>query len=121
MGDQLDKIVAAIGKDVMYSYMAVNKKGEKIGNVKTDSVNAVTWSVFPAREIMQPTVVDVNSFMAWKDEAFSLWGEWSSIYAEGSESRKLIESISDTYYLVNIVDDNFVSGDLLNDLISWIA
>merc|ERR1719327_18989 len=119
--DLLDKIIAGAGKNTTCSYMAVNKKGEKIGTVKSDSVNAVTWGVFPAAEIRQPTVVDVNSFMAWKDEAFSPWGEWSSIYAEGSESRKLIESISDTYYLVNIVDDNFVSGDLLNNLISWIA
>merc|ERR1711904_169002 len=98
---------------------AVNKKGEKIGNVKSDSANAVTWGVFPSAEIRQPTVVDFNTFMAWKDEAFSLWGEWSSIYAEGTESRKLIESISDTYYLVNIVDDNYVAGDLLNDVIGW--
>merc|ERR1712224_393785 len=119
--DLLDKIIAAMGKTSTCSYMAVNKKGTQIGNVKSDSVNAVTWGVFPANEIKQPTVVDVNSFMAWKDEAFSLWGEWSSIYAEGSESRKLIESISDSYYLVNIVDDNFVCGDLLNNLISWIA
>jgi methylenetetrahydrofolate reductase (NADPH) len=118
--DLLDKIIAGMGKST-YSYMAVNKKGGKIGNVKSDSVNAVTWAVFPAREISQPTVVDVNSFMAWKDEAFSLWGEWSSIYEESSESRKLIESICDSYYLVNIVDDNFVCGDLLNDLIAWIA
>merc|ERR1719453_2239661 len=117
----LDKIVAALKYNKECSYMAVNKQGTKIGNVKEDSINAVTWGVFPAREVMQPTVVDVKSFMAWKDEAFSLWGEWSSIYAEGSESRKLIESISDSYYLVNIVDDNFVCGDLLNNLISWIA
>ena len=101
--------------------MAVNKKGRKMGHVKSYSANAVTWGVFPAAEIRQPTVVDFNSFMAWKDEAFSLWGEWSSIYAEGTESRKLIESVSDTYYLVNIVDDNFVCGDLLNNLISWIS
>eukprot|EP00746_Dinoflagellata_sp_MGD_P159978 gnl/MRDRNA2_/MRDRNA2_86794_c0_seq13.p1 gnl/MRDRNA2_/MRDRNA2_86794_c0~~gnl/MRDRNA2_/MRDRNA2_86794_c0_seq13.p1 ORF type:complete len:595 (+),score=143.50 gnl/MRDRNA2_/MRDRNA2_86794_c0_seq13:94-1878(+) len=119
--DVLDKIVAGMGKTSTCSYMAVNKKGTKIGNVKGDSVNAVTWGVFPAAEVRQPTVVDVNSFMVWKDEAFSLWGEWSSIYAEGSESRKLIESISDTYYLVNIVDDNFVCGDLLNNLIAWVS
>merc|ERR1719482_167729 len=117
----LDKIKEGIGKTSTCSYMAVNKKGEKIGNVKGDSVNAVTWAVFPAAEIRQPTVVDLNSFMAWKDEAFSLWGEWSSIYAEGSESRKLIDSVSDSYYLVNIVDDNFVCGDLLNNLIAWIS
>jgi len=119
--DVLDKIIAGMGKTSTCSYMAVNKKGEKIGNVKSDSVNAVTWGVFPAAEIRQPTVVDVNSFMAWKDEAFSLWGEWSSIYDGRSSSRNLIESISDTYYLVNIVDDNFVCGDLLNNLISWIS
>merc|ERR1719355_566695 len=119
--DILDKIVAALKYNKECSYMAVNKQGTKIGNVKEDSVNAVTWGVFPAREVMQPTVVDVTSFMAWKDEAFALWGEWSSIYAEGSESRKLIESISDTYHLVNIVDDNFVCGDLLNNLIAWVA
>jgi len=117
----LDKIIAGIGKNSTFGYMAVNKKGEKFGNVKDDSVNAVTWGVFPGREIMQPTVVDVKSFMAWKDEAFSLWGEWSSIYADGTGSRKLIESIADSYYLVNIVDNNFVCGDLLNDLIAWIA
>merc|ERR1719316_1511496 len=119
--DLLDKIIAGMGKTSTFSYMAVNKKGEKVGNVKSDSVNAVTWGVFPAAEIRQPTVVDVNSFMAWKDEAFSLWGEWSSIYEAGSESRKLIDSISDSYYLVNIVDDNFVCGDLLNNLIAWIS
>merc|ERR1719160_2277495 len=115
----LEKVIEGFQGNKFVHYMAVNKNGEKIGNVKSDSVNAVTWGVFPAREVSQPTVVDVNSFMAWKDEAFSLWGEWSSIYAEGSESRKLIESISDTYYLVNIVDDNFVCGDLLNNLIGW--
>jgi len=119
--DTLDKLMAAMDKQKMISYMAVNKKGESKGSVKDGSINAVTWGVFPGREVMQPTVVDVRSFMAWKDEAFSLWGEWSSIYAEGSESRKFIESVSDSYYLVNIVDDNFVAGDLLNDLISWIS
>jgi len=119
--DVLDKIVDGIGKNKYFSYMAVNKKGEKVGNVKDESVNAVTWGVFPGREVMQPTVVDVKSFLAWKDEAFALWEEWSSIYAEGSDSRKLIEAIPESYYLVNVVDDNFVAGDLLNDLIAWIA
>ncbi len=29
-------------------------------------VNAVTWGVFPAREVVQPTVVDPQSFLVWK-------------------------------------------------------
>lgn len=119
--ENLDKIVAGVGKNKYFSYMGVNKENTKYSNVKDSSVNAVTWGVFPGEEIKQPTVVDVKSFMAWKDEAFALWGEWANIYQEGSESRKVIENIISSYYLVNIVDDNFVSGDLLNDLISWIS
>ena len=32
-------------------------------------VNAVTWGVFPAREVVQPTVVDPQSFLVWKARA----------------------------------------------------
>lgn len=32
-------------------------------------VNAVTWGVFPAREVIQPTVVDPQSFLVWKARA----------------------------------------------------
>ena len=28
--------------------------------------NAVTWGVFPGKEIIQPTVVDQQSFLVWK-------------------------------------------------------
>ena len=34
-----------------------------------------------------------------------------------SDSRKIIQNVQDTYYLVNIVDHNFVSGDLFADLV----
>jgi hypothetical protein len=30
--------------------------------------------VLAVREVEQPTVVDLVSFMVWKDEAFELWG-----------------------------------------------
>ena len=29
-------------------------------------VNAVTWGVFPGKEVVQPTVVDPHSFSVWK-------------------------------------------------------
>ena len=48
------------------TYMAVNAKGEMISNVGPTDVNAVTWGVFPAKEIIQPTVVDPQSFAVWK-------------------------------------------------------
>jgi len=76
-------------------------------------VNAVTWGVFPNKEIIQPTIVDVDSFMAWKDEAFALWqSQWAAIYDKDSTSYAVIQEIHDTYYLVNVVDNDYVNGDM---------
>mgnify|MGYP001082917213 FL=1 len=79
------------------------------------SPNAVTWGVFPAKEIIQPTVVDPVSFPIWKDEAFELCtSQWASIYEEGSVSRQIIETIHDTYFLVNIVDNDYINCKMLD-------
>ena len=79
-------------------------------------MTAVTWGVFPGREIVQPTVVDPASFGAWSTEAFALWKQWETIYEKGSASRQLIESIRKTYWLVNIVDNNYVESTLFDIL-----
>jgi methylenetetrahydrofolate reductase (NADPH) len=95
------------------TYHAVNVQGESIAN--TAGVNAVTWGVFPGREIIQPTVVDPSSFMIWKDEAFRLWlDDWADLYAKDSESYKLIQRIYDEYYLVNVVENDYVAGKLFD-------
>jgi methylenetetrahydrofolate reductase (NADPH) len=52
--------------------------------------------------------VDPESYLVWKDEAFALWTEqWAKLYTESPESRQLLEDISNTYYLVNLVDNDF--------------
>lgn len=57
-------------------------------------VNAVTWGVFPAKEVIQPTVVDPQSFMVWKDEAFDIWtSDWASIYPDDSPSKKVLQEV----------------------------
>ena len=78
------------------------------------SVNAVTWGVFPDREVLQPTVMDPVSFVtAWREEAFALWtSHWASIYEEDSDSHALVCDIADDYVLVNAVDNDYRSGDL---------
>ena len=68
----LDGIKAALPHYKSVHYSAVNAKGEYETSSKS-KVTAVTWGVFPDREIMQPTVVDEASFLVWKDEAFGLW------------------------------------------------
>ncbi|XP_023047728.1 methylenetetrahydrofolate reductase isoform X3 [Piliocolobus tephrosceles] len=94
--------------ELRVNYHLVNVKGENITNAPELQPNAVTWGIFPGREIIQPTVVDPISFMFWKDEAFALWIErWGKLYEEESPSRTIIQYIHDNYFLVNLVDNDF--------------
>jgi methylenetetrahydrofolate reductase (NADPH) len=98
------------------SFHATNSKGETYSsnqNASKKTVNAVTWGVFPNKEIIQPTVVDSDSFQIWKDEAFQLWlHDWQSLYEKESTSHALIQNIYDQYFLVNIVENDFIHGDI---------
>lgn len=90
------------------TYYSVNNSGELKTNAPQDGgPNAVTWGVFPGKEIVQPTIVETVSFLAWRDEFYHLGSEWAKCYDEGSESRKLIREIIESWYLVNIVDNDF--------------
>ncbi|KAI0511985.1 hypothetical protein KFK09_012619 [Dendrobium nobile] len=95
------------------TYIAVNKEGHRLSNVGPNAVNAVTWGVFPAKEIIQPTVVDPASFMVWKDEAFEIWTRgWACLFPEADPSRALLEEVQRSYYLVSLVDNDFIHGDV---------
>jgi len=93
-------------------YQAVNAKGETEGTLSGTA--AVTWGVWPGSEIKQPTVVDPSVFVnIWKDEAFALWqSQWANLYEEDSVSRTVLENIAKTYFLVHIVDNNFLQPNL---------
>lgn len=93
----------------------------------------MTWGVFPGKEIIQPTIVEAISFMAWKvsipyftilpdprvlltflqDEAFELGRQWGKYYEPDSPSRALITELMDTYYLVNVVHNDYKKPDAL--------
>ncbi|XP_011074034.1 probable methylenetetrahydrofolate reductase [Sesamum indicum] len=111
-----EKLNALVDKCKIFqslTYMAVNKEGTWKSNINNTDVNAVTWGVFPAKEIIQPTVVDPQSFMVWKDEAFEIWSRgWAKLYPEDDPSRKLLEEVQSKYYLVSLVDNDYVHGDL---------
>lgn len=111
--ERLEPFLAAVKEFPTLTYHCVNMHNESHSNVPRDHVNAVTWGVFPAREILQPTVVDSTSFMIWKDEAFDLWlEEWGTLYDRDSASYKLLKGIRNSYYLVNLVENNFISGNI---------
>jgi len=95
------------------TFMAATSTGELTTNMENGSVNAVTWGVFPQKEIIQPTVVDVHSFLVWKDEAFDLWmTEWGSLYEAGSRSKRILSEIKTHWLLVSLVENNFRTGDI---------
>ncbi|HIA23845.1 MAG TPA: methylenetetrahydrofolate reductase, partial [Candidatus Marinimicrobia bacterium] len=85
--DKLDGLLKSMESTDNISYQAINVDGDLITNLLENSVMAVTWGIFPGKEVIQPTIVDVRSFLIWKDEAFSLWiDDWASIYKAKSES-----------------------------------
>jgi len=117
--DNLNRLIKKLNTLDDISYQAINVNGDIVSNLSEQNVNAVTWGVFPGQEILQPTIVDARSFLIWKDEAFGLWiNDWASIYNEKSDSYNLLHQIHDSYYLVNIVDNNFINGDMIKHILS---
>ncbi|XP_011005230.1 PREDICTED: methylenetetrahydrofolate reductase 2-like [Populus euphratica] len=111
--EKLNALVETCKAFPLVTYMAVNRGGSWISNVSLTDVNAVTWGVFPAKEITQPTVADPTSFSVWKDEAFEIWSRgWASLYPEGDPSRTLLEEVQNSYFLVSLVDNDYIHGDI---------
>ena len=98
----INEVVARIEANSNLTYYAVTKDGEFRTNAPNDGPNAVTWGVFPGKEIVQPTIVETVAFLAWKDEAFRLGDDWARCHPAGSHSRNLIGGIMDHWFLVNI-------------------
>jgi len=108
----LAQLKSLLAKFPSIDYQAINAKGEQFGTLY--GIAAVTWGVWPSSEIKQPTVVDPNVFCnIWKDEAFALWrSQWMPLYEKDSESHKVLSHIADTYFLVTIIENNFIGGDI---------
>ncbi|KNC82214.1 methylenetetrahydrofolate reductase (NADPH) [Sphaeroforma arctica JP610] len=115
--DIVDKLFEAVKTMPSFTLYAASKKSKSImTNAKRpDTATAVTWGVFPETEVLQPTIVDPASFMAWKDEAFSLWLDvWMSMFnlPEEQKARDTIKYINEEFYLVNVVDHDFRDGNI---------
>jgi methylenetetrahydrofolate reductase (NADPH) len=99
------------------TYHAVTKSGSLHTNAQSEGPNAVTWGVFPGKEIVQPTIVERISFLAWKDEAFQLGMEWARCYEAGTPSRTILDDVMNTWYLVNIVNNDFHRGETIFEVL----
>lgn len=96
------------------SFLAQSATGEfvrKGGNDAEPRTDAVTWGVFPGKEIVSPTIVEEESFRSWAGEAWGVWGEWAAVMdrrAEAAESRKYLEWCGQDGWLVNVIWHDFV-------------
>ncbi|KAL4797042.1 methylenetetrahydrofolate reductase-domain-containing protein [Aspergillus venezuelensis] len=110
----IDELISRINANSDLTYHAVTKAGLLRTNTR-DSPNALTWGIFAGREVVQPTIVETVSFLAWKDEAYQLGEDWAKCHEATSPSRKLLQGIMDDWYLVNIVNNDFHNTyDLFN-------
>lgn len=109
----VNKLIEAIEQDPEITYYLVNNAGDLKTNTPVDGPNAVTWGIYPGQEVLQPTVVERISFLAWKDEAYRLGSEWAHCYEQDSPTRKLIEEVVDKWYLINIVHNDFQNPDAI--------
>ncbi len=111
--DRLQALLERVPDFPTLSYQAVNVDNKTYTNLHPDAVSAVTWGIFPGKEIIQPTVVDVETFHIWKDEAFEIWqADWASLYPEDSTSRLLLDEIHATYWLMNVIENDYLNGDI---------
>ena len=43
--------------------------------------------------------------------------QWGRLYANGSKSQEIIKQFHNNYYLVNLVDNDYVKGNCLFDVV----
>jgi methylenetetrahydrofolate reductase (NADPH) len=98
-------------------FITSDASGGVAGPGSSNGTNAVTWGVFPGKEIITPTIIEEVSFRAWSEEAFKIWGEWSRAYGRGHETEAFLSRVKADYWLVNIIHHDFVDENALWDLL----
>jgi len=81
-GELLELLLSEIETDSFMTYYVINKQGDLRTNSHSEGPNAVTWGVFPGKEIIQPTIVEAISFMAWKVTSFVSCPNDTGVYCD---------------------------------------
>lgn len=108
----IEEMIRMKGNDCVH-YFAGNFKGDCRSNVPENGRNAVTWGVFPGQEVVQTTIIERESFLSWKEEAFSIWNEWSMFYRPNSAERNILEGVRDNRWLVSVVHHDYQNPEAL--------
>ncbi|RIB18051.1 methylenetetrahydrofolate reductase-domain-containing protein [Gigaspora rosea] len=109
--EKFDKLIQIIDENCWITYYAAKRSHAFKTNIKEETSTAVTWGVFPGKEIVQPTIIEEVSFKAWKEVAFELCSEWERLYPKDSTTQKLLKEIGDNWWLVNLVYNDYVNPE----------
>lgn len=91
---------------------AVAASGKGIAtNMQIGEANAVTWGIFPGKEIVTTTLIEEMSFTAWAEEAFSIWTEWEHLYPLQTASRQLLERVGQSRWLISVVHHDYKDAE----------
>jgi methylenetetrahydrofolate reductase (NADPH) len=118
-------LIEYLKQSPLISYQAININGDIITNINRQSVIALTWGVFPNREIIQPTIYDSEVFLIWKEEAFNLWNDWIKIYDDEENENDLIsveilKKVQSEFFLMTIVDNDFINPKSIDMLFDYL-
>jgi methylenetetrahydrofolate reductase (NADPH) len=111
--DALVEAIDVMGPHAQYTYFAGNARGDFVSNLAEGEANTVTWAVFPGKEIVQSTIIERDSFEAWREEAFGIWNEWAMLFPKASASRQLIDGVTNDRWLVTIVHHDYKDAQAL--------
>lgn len=112
--DKLPSLVKELVHNEVLTYYAIDYEGKLYSNHPDGSkANAVTWGIFPGREVVQPTIVEKVSFLAWKEEFYRILEEWKYNFIDNeiTSSAEILDYLINNYVLINIVDNDFISPD----------
>jgi methylenetetrahydrofolate reductase (NADPH) len=92
--EDLKRLHAIVRDKPLMSLYAIDHSGVRFGSAN-QKATALTWGVFPDKEIQQPTIFDPTTFAVWSQEAFQLWLQsWACLYDDETDSAALIHEVS---------------------------
>ncbi|AET37629.1 methylenetetrahydrofolate reductase (NAD(P)H) MET12 Ecym_1400 [Eremothecium cymbalariae DBVPG len=94
-----------------FSYYLGDSSGHFDSNMEPQSANVVTWGVFPNSQILQTTIIEEESFKAWRDEAFSIWLKWSQLFPRNTPENTFLRQMHQDCYIISIVYHDFTDFD----------
>jgi methylenetetrahydrofolate reductase (NADPH) len=107
--DHFELIRRRLEENRKVEWLAATRTGQLLTSKRKSKVTTVTWGVFPGQSIQEPTQVDSDKFLVWRNKAFALW----RLFPGASPASKAhLQEIMDSWYLVSILDNDFLYSDL---------